>query len=361
MRILQLLPNMAYGDAIGNDTVAIQKIIAEMGYETDIYAGNILPKVPSGTAKLFSQFPMLTDEDVIIYHGSTGSELNYKLPGVGGRKIMIYHNITPPEFFRAYSHSIEDGCVRGLKEIQDLAGKLEYCIADSDFNKNDLLRMGYTCPIDVCPILIPFSDYERGPSEKILQTYRDDGYVNLLFVGRISPQKKQENIIRAFHFYHKYFNSRSRLILAGSWDGMETYYDRLRDYTERLGHTQDVIFTGHIKFEEILAYYRIADVFVCMSEHEGFCVPLVEAMYFDVPIVAYRSTAIPDTLGGSGVLLEDGSPQTVAREIDHIVRTESLRMRVLEKQRARLSDFSYEKVSSRLKTLLDSFLEEVKT
>lgn len=356
MQIVQLLPAIAYGDAIGNDTLAIRDMILEMGFETHIYAEIIDNALPKGTAEPFSRFPDLHDDDIIIYHGSTGSELNFKLPELGGRKMMIYHNVTPPEFFRPYSREVENNVNYGLQGIQNLADKLDYCIADSEFNKNDLRCMGYTCPIDVCPILIPFSDYEKRPNQEILRTYRDDGYVNVLFVGRIAPNKKQENVIRAFYFYHKYFNPKSRLILAGSWGNMEKYRDRLRTYTRRLDLTQDVSFTGQIKFDEILAYYRIADVFLCMSEHEGFCVPLIEAMYFDVPVVACRSTAIPETLGGSGVLLEDGLPQNAAREIDRVVRSEPLRTEILEKQRARLADFSYEKVNLRLKTLLSGFL-----
>ena len=156
--------------------------------------------------------------------------------------------------------------------------------------------MGYTCPIDVCPILIPFSDYEKEPDRRVLRRYKGDGKTNLLFVGRIAPNKKQENVIRAFYFYHKYYSPDSRLFLVGSWSGMESYYERLCDYVKALGIAEHVVFTGHIRFDEILAYYHLADVFLCMSEHEGFCVPLVEAMYFHVPIVAYSCAAVPDTL-----------------------------------------------------------------
>ena len=357
MKMIQLLPTIAYGDAVGNDTLAIDKIIREMGYETRIYAENIDPRLPEGTAAPISQLPALTDKDVIVYHGSVGTELNDRLPEMPGKKVMIYHNITPPSFFRGYSANAQKLCIYGLAGMKRLASKLDYCIADSEFNKRDLLRMGYTCPIDVCPILIPLADYEKTPDSEVMERYGADRITNLLFVGRISPNKKQEDIIRAFYAYHKYYNERSRLILCGSWSGMDTYHDRLVDYTGRLGLTDDVIFTGHVKFDEILAWYRLADAFVCMSEHEGFCVPLVEAMCFEVPIVAFNSCAIPDTLGESGILLEDKSPAEAAASIDRVVSDAALRGEIITGQNRRLKDFSYEKVSNRFKLLMKRFVE----
>lgn len=356
MKMIQLLPTVAYGDAVGNDTLAIDKILREMGYETGIYAENIDPRLPEGTAAPISQMPALKDEDVIVYHGSVGTELNERLPDLPGKKIMVYHNITPASFFRGYSATAQQLCTYGLKGMKYLAKKLDYCIADSEFNKRDLIRMDYTCPIDVCPILIPFSDYEKTPDSGLMEQFGSDRITNLLFVGRIAPNKKQEDIIRAFYAYHKYYNERSRLILCGSWSGMDAYHDRLVDYTDRLGLTNDVIFTGHVKFEEILAWYRLADAFICMSEHEGFCVPLVEAMYFEIPIVAYNSCAIPNTLGESGVLLEDKSPAKVAATIDRVVSDAALRGEIITGQKRRLKDFSYEKVSNRFKQLINRFV-----
>ena len=159
-------------------------------------------------------------------------------------------------------------------------------------------------------------------------------------------------------FCYKKINPDSRLILAGSYTGMENYYERLVKYTEILGIKDDVIFTGHIKFNEILAYYRTASVFVCMSQHEGFCVPLAEAMFFNIPVVAYNAAAIPDTLGGSGLLLDDNSPEYAAAVIDRIVRDSKLREAVLNIQRKRLEDFSYERIRDTFEKQLKGFLNK---
>lgn len=359
MRVIQLLPTIAYGDAVGNDTLAIQELLREMGYhDTAIYAENIDPRLPAGTACHVSQLPQLAQEDVILYHGSTGTDLNDQLPQLPGRKVMIYHNITPSQFFQPYSQGAVELTAHGIDGITRLADRLDYCIADSEFNKRDLLRMGYTCPIDVCPILIPFEDYAKTPDRAVLRQYSGDGYVNLLFVGRVSPNKRQEDVIRAFYFYHKFFEPKSRLFLVGAYGGMEPYYQRLTAYVDRLGLTDSVIFPGHIKFNAILAYYKLADVFLCMSEHEGFCVPLTEAMYFDIPIVARATTAIPDTLGGGGVLLPDNDPRAAARQIHRLVQDQPFREATLQKQRQRLADFSHERVSARLRSLLEGFLSQ---
>lgn len=172
-----------------------------------------------------------------------------------------------------------------------------------------------------------------------MSRYADDGYTNILFTGRIAPNKKQEDIIRMFYQYQKRYRAKSRLFLAGSYDGMETYYERLREYVQKL-RLKHVYFTGHIRFEELLAYYHIADAFVCMSEHEGFCVPLVEAMYFKIPVLAYDSTAVTETLGGSGFLTDTKDPLVNASVLNHILTNDSVRKTLLEGQSKRLAHFS---------------------
>ncbi len=358
MRIIQLLPTLSYGDAIGNDVLAMKKIIQEMGFDTSVYAEIIDNRLPSGVVRPFSEFPNLADNDVIVYHASTGTDLNYKLPQLGGRKLMIYHNITPPDFFQPYSPAAEQLAAYGLQGIKQLSDQVEQCLADSEFNSSNLRELGFTCPIDVCPILIPFRDYERTPNQHIIRKYREDGYVNLLFTGRIAPNKKQEDVIRAFYYYHTYHNPKSRLILVGSWNGLEKYYNRLCDYIKVLGITDSVIFPGHVKFNELVAYYKIADVFVCMSEHEGFCVPLVEAMYFDIPIIAYCSTAIPETLGGSGLLLENKDPKAAAAAIHQVIGNREFYQELVAGQRQRLENFSYLNVKKLFLGQLSSFLEK---
>lgn len=346
MKIVQLLTTIAYGDAIGNDTLAIRDFIREKGYETAIYAEGIDPRLPAGTALPWDRMPTLERDDILLYHASTGTPLNIRQLSYGGKKVMIYHNVTPPRYFSGYSPTAEDNCRWGELQIGYIARYVDYCIADSEYNKQQLLAMGCQCPIEVCPILIPFEDYEKAPDEKLLQKYRGDGWTNLLFVGRIAPNKCQQDVIRAFYVYQKRYNPKSRLFLVGNGTG-EKYQQQLADYAQQLGIADKVIFPGHIKFNAILAYYHLADIFICMSEHEGFCVPIVEAMHFRKPIVAYASTAIPETLGRGGLLLDSKDPELAAGAINRVLEDSNLKKYLLSRQEEELKRFQYEAVKER--------------
>lgn len=341
MKIVQVLTNFAFGDAIGNDVCALDTALKSMGYQTEIYAEHIDKRIKRESVFLANRLIKLEKEDIIIYHLSTGTELNYKVAQNKARLLICYHNITPPEFFHGYSLRAEEACRQGLEAAKYLAKKAEYCWSDSEFNKKDLLTMGYQQKIDILPILIPFDDYKKQPNREIIRKYGEDGVVNLLFTGRVAPNKKHEDIIRAFYYYKKYKNPKSRLFLIGGFDKKDRYFQKLQQYIEKLGlGAEDVIFPGHIKFDEILAYYHIADVFLCMSEHEGFCVPLVEAMYFDVPILAYAAAAVPETLCGSSMLLAQKDPVFAAKALGRLMQDESVRAAILERQRKRLQCFN---------------------
>ncbi len=357
MRIFQLLPTLSFGDAVGNDTLAIQRILREEGFDSEIYAENIDRRLPTGSARKAAAMPRLGKGDLLIYHGSTGSDLNHRLPEFGGKKVMIYHNITPPAFFEGYSPEAVRLTRFGYEGIRFLADKVQFCIADSGYNRQDLIRMGYTCPIEVCPILIPFEDYDQAPDPKTIRRYAGDGYTNLLFVGRIAPNKRQEDILRAFCCYQRVYNPKSRLFLVGSSSGMETYAEKLKAYARELGIGDRVIFPGHIRFAEILAYYHLADVFVCMSEHEGFCVPIVEAMHFGKPIAAYASSAVPETLGGGGLLLKNKDPMVAAAAVHRLATDGALRDHLAEKQRERLREMGSAEVRKRLLACLRKAME----
>ncbi len=356
MRIIQLLPTLAYGDAVSNDTIALKQAICELGYKTAIYAENIDPRLPKGVAYSINKIPVMDSNDIIIYHLSTGTDLNYKIVEYKCKKIIIYHNITPPEYFRGYSNEAFLLSTEGLKATKYLADKVDYCLSDSFYNKKILLDMNYKCSIDVLPILIPFEDYRKTPNKKIIEAYNNSA-INIIFTGRIAPNKKHEDIVNSFYYYKNYVNPNSRLFLIGSYLGTEKYYQKLKSYVAAL-RLSDVIFTGHIDFDEIIAYYKIADVFLCMSEHEGFCVPLVEAMYHNVPIIAYDSSAIADTLGGSGILLQGKNPMMISEMINKLINDTNLRKTVVMNQKKRLNDFSYENIKSKFINYINKFIEE---
>lgn len=355
MKIIQIMPTVSFGDAVSNDARAIARVIDEIGYKTAIYAENVDPRINDKNVRKLTSLRKVDADDIVIFNHSTGTKLCYKLPELPGKKVMIYHNITPPEFFQNYSATAAQLTRYGYEGTRFLSDKIDYAMPVSEYNASDLRAMGYTCDMFIRPILIPFEDYAKEPDAEVLNRYSGDGYVNIVFVGRIAPNKKQEDIIRAFSYYKNNINPKSRLILVGSNSGMERYDSALKKYAEAL-KTDDIIFTGQISFPAILAYYKLADVFLCMSEHEGFCVPLAEAMYFDTPIIAYDSSAIADTLGGSGILINDKDPVFVSMLIDRLMKDEKLRNYVIEKQRKRLEDFSYENMKKRLIEGLNKFI-----
>ena len=355
MRIVQVLPTLALGDAVGNNTLALKSLLSERGFESEIYAENIDSRLPYHTAINISKIPVLNKDDIIIFHESIGTDINQWISSQKCRKIMVYHNITPPQYFYKYDIAAASICHRGYEELAKLTETFDMILSDSAYNRQNLLDMGFTAPNHVLPILIPFDDYKKKPSQKILKKYRDDGFTNIIFVGRVVPNKCQHDVIAAFNEYQKHFNQKSRLFIVGS--NMESYSNRLKKYAEKLG-AKNVVFTGHCPFDEILAYYHLADIFLCQSEHEGFCVPLVEAMYFGVPIVAYDSSAIGETLGGSGFLMQEKNPLETAAVMNRILTDSELKETILANQRERLQDFQYDKVKALFWKYMDEFIRK---
>ena len=341
MRIAQVVPAMWMGDAVGNNCRAINNILLEAGYDSEIYAEMIDERLPKNEVRPMSTLKKLGDNDVFLYHLATA--FGRDLTQYGGMRVFQYHNMTPPAFFEGYSPEIVNACNTSLQEARSMRGVPDLCWADSEFNKQDLLAMDYTCPIHVTPILVPFDDYRKPADPEVVRRY-DDDYVNFLFVGRVVPNKAFEDVIRTFAWYQRHINSKCRLFLVGN-TSLEVYVNRLKRYI-RLLDVQNVIFPGHISFNAILAYYRVADVFLCMSQHEGFCVPLLEAMFFHIPIIARSIAAIPYTLGDAGILMPDNDPVAAAMMVDRIVTDKPFRERLIASQDRRLQYFSTENIKN---------------
>ena len=355
MKIVQITSSLSYGDGVSNDCMAIKQVLTDAGYENELFAEVISPKVPTGIAKNIKEMTV-QKEDIILYHLSIGTDWNFKLASLPGKKIIRYHNITPPMFFDGYNQRAKEDCSYGLFGVRYLADKMDYGIVDSYFNRQDLLNMGYTCPISVVPIVVPFEDYNQEPDAKVVEQFQD-GRTNIVFVGRIAPNKCQEDLIKTFYIYKRQYDSSARLILVGSYQGTESYYEQLRDYVKKL-EVEDVIFTGHIPFNQILAYYRTASAFLCMSEHEGFCIPLLEAMHFRVPIIAADYAAVGETMGEAGVLLPQKDYNVAAGMLNRLIQDENLQIALQKREEERLRSFSYEIIKDRFLTEIKKVIED---
>jgi glycosyltransferase involved in cell wall biosynthesis len=350
-RLDQLLPNFSYGDAIGNHVQALQRAFRAGGFASDVFAQMRHPKLRA-LSKDYSEY-LLADEpeNICVYHFSIGSALSEFFGNLRARKVLVYHNITPPEYLQGVNRRAEFECRRGRQELGELAGRVELALADSEFNKQELDAMGFARTA-VLPIIVGFAGCEESPRRDLLRRF-DDGAVNVLHVSRFVPNKKIEDVVKSFAVYKK-INPRSRLFLVGTDVSFENYSEAVHDLVDRLG-VEDVHFPGHVDGRELCTYYRLADLYLLMSEHEGFCVPLLESMHFGVPVIAYRAAAVPYTLGGAGLLVEEKRYEEIAELMDRVVTDTDLRERLVAGGRKRLDDFAPARIETRLWEILRQY------
>lgn len=338
---------MTTGDAVGNDVSGMLDVLKRLSFDVRIYAADwslkepkrrsvhrlksllIEPKVwPASTIKSF-----LTDAtDLLIYHYSMGWDPGMELlKELRCKRVIKYHNVTPPEFFRGWSTNHEDVCRKGREQLEALAkAECDSYLSDSEYNMWELISKG--ADQSKCFVVPPFHLVDQlqslEPNFEVLDKYRN-GTTNILMVGRVSPNKGHVALIDAFATYHRYYNNKSRLLVVGKeHEELETYSRFLREHVARLGLQDTVVFTGEVNVAALKSYYLLAKAFMLTSQHEGFCVPLVESMAMKVPIVAYASSAVADTVGEAGLIWEEGNPQLLAKSLDVIVNEESVGARL---------------------------------
>ena len=353
--IHQILPDFGYGDAIGNDVLEIQKVLKAWGYDSEIYAQHVHSKL-SGVARPFWEYKEVSGPDkILIFHFSIGSELSEFVRRLPDRKILIYHNITPPHFFKGINAEVERRCAWGYEELKKLAPHFDLGLGVSDFNRQDLERAGFR-NTGVLPIFLDFKNYYLNQEEALKKSLQD-GKINILHVGRLVPQKKIEDLIKVFYLFQKRLYPESRLILIGTDSGVRNYSRAIKKMVEELAITEKVLFAGVASFRELITYYSTAHLYLCLSEHEGFCVPLVESMFFGLPVIAYLTGGIPETLGGAGIGIEQKNWEEIAELMALILEDQDLRETIIIRQKERLEDLSLEKNRERLRRHLEPFLK----
>src|SRR5215213_6522854 len=298
-RIAILTPTLTSADAVSNDVLTMRRVLSERGHEVRIFAENSNlagEKIQAPGAALSY---VRTREDVLIYHHSIGCETGVKtMQAASCRKVVKYHNVTPPEFFEGISEQHQRLCESGRSQLKDIvAAQPDLYLAASAFNKSDLIAAG--SEEHKTFVVAPFNQADQlraGEANlKLFDSYHDE-CVNLLAVGGVRPNKGHADLIEAFATYYYNFNSQARLFIVGAENhAFEGYAEQLREMIDWWSIDSRVVFTGEVSSELLKTYYLIADALLMTSEHEGFCVPLVEAMALKVPIVAYASTAIPET------------------------------------------------------------------
>ncbi len=355
MRIHQWVPAAHRGDAIGDSARQVRGMLRAMGHDSDLFALTIDDDL-RGDVRPFSD-PESAGGDITIFHFALPSPMTGKFASLAGTKIVQYHNITPAAFFAPYDPNLFRLAALGRRELASLVGRVDLALGDSEFNRQELEALGFA-RTGVLPIAVNTGRITSAPPRPALERILRDGLINILFVGRIVPNKKIEDHIRLAEIYKRYVDSYYRFIFVGRYDGVPRYFDQVRALIAEYDMLPDRFwFTGPVPDEDLAAFYRWADAYVSLSEHEGFCVPLVEAMAADVPVVAYAAGAVPETLGGAGLLFAPKDLELAAELLGTVVYDREVRARVLEGQRRRLQDFAPARIEAQLQSTLAAFVQ----
>ncbi len=322
-RIAILTPSITTGDAVSNDVYGMYETLKQLGHETRIYAEGWSADVTG--IRRASKLPgyLTGSDDLLIYHYSRGWDFGLNLlRNVKCRTAIKYHNVTPPEFFLRFNGEFARMCLEGRLQLPLIAGAgCDVYMSASAYNEQDLIAGGVSKTQSF--VVPPFHHTNRlktiEPDQQLLNRYQD-GKTSILMVGRIAPNKNHGALIETFAAYHHDYNPNSRLFIVGkSETRLHTYNKWLRKIAAHLNVKDAVIFTGEVSDHALKSYYTLADAFLITSEHEGFCVPLIESMSLRVPIVAYASSAIPDTVNGAGLVWAERNPYLLAESVNSIV------------------------------------------
>ena len=354
-RIDQVIPSLASRDAIGGHVVQLRDLLRNRGFESDIYYANASPdRLDHGFPISRLGDPSSTDR-VLLYQLSIGSGVADIFRERPERKFVNYHNITPAHLLEAWMPAVGEEVRWGRAQLRDLASVTEFAVADSLYNERELQVAGYrsTCTV---PLLLDLDGFAGSPDPAMaarLAADRAGGGADLLFVGKVSPHKGQHDLVKALAAYRRLYDPKARLRLVGGSIG-DDYRIAVERFADELGLLDAVEITGSVTHEELIAYYAASDVFVCLSNHEGFCVPLLEAMYHRVPIVAHTTTAVPETVATAGLVLPDKQPARVAAAIHRVVSDEQLRATLARAAAERVASFALPRVQDEFAAALQA-------
>lgn len=374
----QFLPTAEPG-AVGAHSLELQRLLTDqLGLRSEIFAEHIHPPF-EGVARAYRDYGTVVvaaaASDVLIYQMAVGSTMAEELPDRPGRLVVNHHNLTPPRFLRPWDPVATAAVERGVRQLHALAPTTELGIADSRFNQGDLVAAGYPAT-EVAPVLVDLDafDQPRLPEvERRVSAARSGTGATWLFVGRVVPNKAPHHLVRALAVHRRLYDPGARLWLVGSGSPGSAYDPALEAYIAALGLTDAVELTGPVSAVELAARYRHADVFVCLSEHEGYCVPVLEAMWHGLPIVTLASSAIPETVVDAAIILPTGAagrtrrsgpggrdPQppaaAVAAAVDRVVNDDALRAALVAAGQRRVAERALPRTRARMTEVLARLL-----
>ena len=335
--------HLTYGDAVSFDAVNKWRALRNLGVAGDLYA-SVRDDHHKRLARPVEEHAPRPDELIVFHYSTWSAAAEYVLGLPNARVLLVYHNVTPTRWFAGVHAGAERDTRLGRERLPGFLPITPHAVAMSEYSRRELAEIGFA-DTGVLPLLIDFSRLDR-PTPRVVQKL-DDGYVNVLSLSRMAPNKCHEDTIKLFYHYKRQVNPRSRLLLVGGTvvGGYRLWLERL---VRRLGLDPHVLFPGHVTDEDMAAYFRSAHAYVCMSEHEGFGNPVLEAMYCGVPVLAFDSTAVPFTMGDAGVLLRRKEHSAGAEALRLLVEDTPLRRRMVEKGRARVAEFAPDRTRDRL-------------
>jgi glycosyltransferase involved in cell wall biosynthesis len=353
MRVNQWVPAAHKGDAIGDSARRVRALLRAMGHDSELYALTIDDDLRHDVRSFADS--SARGGDVTIFHFALPSPMSEAFSSLPNGRVLQYHNVTPARFFAPYEPALFRLAALAREELGSLVAATDLALGDSEYNRQELDELGFATT-GVMPIAVNTDRLTRAPRVPVLDELLDDGLVNFLFVGRIAPNKKIEDHIKLAEQYKRYIDAYYRFIFVGRYDVVPRYYAAIRALmAEYKLLPERFVFTGPVPDAELAAYYRASSVYISLSEHEGFCVPLVEAMAMDVPVLAYSAAAVPDTLGGAGVQFAPKDLECAAELLGMLAFEDEPREGVLAGQRQRLNDFGDAVIQQRLSALISAF------
>ncbi len=348
----QFVPALLPRDATGDHTRALRDAFRSAGWESDIYVEAAHDELLD-EAIYFEKYPARSRPgDVLLYQLGTSSPVADFLLGRSEALVLDYHNITPESFYEGWEEHTAAKVALARRQVAALAPRAVLGFADSGFNARELASLG--CPSTVVvPILVDLDAEGNFPDEReqARLAARHGNATVLLFVGRISPNKAQQHLVEALWMYRRLYDPDARLHLVGPAVTPD-YADAVFAFAAELGLADAVVHGEGLSAGELAAWYEDADVFVCLSQHEGFCIPLLEAMRAGTPIVAFDAGAVAETLADAGILLPTARPATVAAAVARVHQDHELAGRLVESGRMRLGDFAAPTVRQRFVDVL---------
>lgn len=355
MIVHQWLPAAHHGDAVGDQARRCRDVFRRWGHESEIFAMTIDRGLEVEVRRW--EDPGARLGDVTILHYAIASPMSAAFATLPGARVLYYHNVTPAHFFAPFDAGITRLAMRGREELGELAERTDLALGVSEFNRAELDALGFE-RTGVLPILVNTARLTEAGPAPALDRLLQDGLCNILFVGRIAPNKKIEDHIRMAEFYKRFIDSYYRFIFVGRCDAVPAYHAMVRALVGEYRMLPDRFwFTGAVPDHELAAYYRHAHAYVSLSEHEGFCVPLVEAMAMDVPVLAYGAGAVPETLDGAGVTFAPKDLEFASEWLGALIYDQPLRDDVIAGQRRRLAHFTAASLEPKLQALLEAAAE----